>query len=73
MTEQTLVKRARLGVSDWIAASMRLLVTEGPAALKISRLTGHPRCHLGVYRHLADIAALKSAPAAQCEAQQCGG
>ena len=71
MTEQTLVKRARLGVSDWIAASMRLLVTEGPAALKISRLTDT----LGVtkgsfYWHFADIAALKSALAAQCEAQQ---
>jgi AcrR family transcriptional regulator len=71
VTEQTLVKRARLGVSDWIAASMRLLVTEGPAALKISRLTDT----LGVtkgsfYWHFADIAALKSALAAQCEAQQ---
>ena len=71
MTNQTLAKRARLGVSDWIAASMRLLVTEGPAALKISRLTDT----LGVtkgsfYWHFADIAALKSALAEHCEAQQ---
>jgi len=71
VTDQTLAKRARLGVSDWIAASMRLLVTEGPAALKISRLTDT----LGVtkgsfYWHFADIAALKSALAEHCEAQQ---
>lgn len=71
MTDQTLAKRARLGVSDWIAASMRLLVNEGPAALKISRLTDT----LGVtkgsfYWHFADIAALKSALAEHCQAQQ---
>jgi len=71
VTDNTLAKRARLSVSDWISASMRLLVTEGPTALKISRLTDA----LGVtkgsfYWHFTDIAALKTALAEHCEAQQ---
>ncbi|MDL9936249.1 helix-turn-helix domain-containing protein [Gordonia sp. ABSL1-1] len=63
MSDHTATKRApRLGAEDWLDAAMRLLIDEGPEALKVARLS----VILGVtkgsfYWHFADIGAMREA------------
>ncbi|MFW0796356.1 TetR/AcrR family transcriptional regulator [Gordonia sp. CPCC 205515] len=62
---------SRLTVDDWLDAAMRLLISEGVGAIKISRLCRQ----LGVtkgsfYWHFTDIAALMTALADHCRRVQ---